>query len=125
MTRINAGYPVHNLTRQHLLAEHREIKRIPNAIRTGKAIIKDIPATFTLGKGHVRFFYNKLGYLLTRYQAIHAECKHRGYNVIDYSNAWQGIPNHLLGHYTPTKEAIALITERINIRLKPPRENYL
>jgi hypothetical protein len=31
MTRINL-IPVEELTDQHLLAEHREIKRIPNAV---------------------------------------------------------------------------------------------
>ena len=36
MTRINAGIPVEKLSDQHLLAEHREIKRIPNTKFTGK-----------------------------------------------------------------------------------------
>lgn len=43
MTRINVGYGVRNLTRQHLLAEHREIKRIPNMISSGKGVIKKHP----------------------------------------------------------------------------------
>ena len=33
MTRINAGIPPKKLTNRHLLAEHREIKRIPNVIK--------------------------------------------------------------------------------------------
>jgi len=40
MTRINAGYSVRRLTDKHLLAEHREIKRIPNMVKSGKAIVK-------------------------------------------------------------------------------------
>jgi hypothetical protein len=35
MTRINL-IPVNELTDQHLLAEHREIKRIPNVILSGR-----------------------------------------------------------------------------------------
>jgi hypothetical protein len=33
MTRINTGIPPKELTDKHLLAEHREIKRIPNCIK--------------------------------------------------------------------------------------------
>ena len=39
MTRINAGIPAAMLTGKHLLAEHREIKRIPNEVR--KAITEE------------------------------------------------------------------------------------
>ena len=39
MTRINL-INVEELTDQHLLAEHREIKRIPNVISKGKYSLK-------------------------------------------------------------------------------------
>jgi deoxyribonuclease (pyrimidine dimer) len=62
MTRINSAIKVKFLTDEHLLAEHREIKRLPYAykkrIETGKGF-KDIPKEFTLGTGHVLFFINK------------------------------------------------------------------
>lgn len=118
MTRINVGYPVEKLTTKHLIAEHREIKRIPNTIISGKAKIKDIPETFRLGAGHVKFFYNKLGYLLDRYNKIHEECLRRGFNVQDYSGSWDGVPSHLMGDYTPTKRDKALIRERISSKLR-------
>ena len=73
MTRINCGMPVKQLSRQHLIAEHRELIRIPNTIKSGKAIIKDILEKFTLGKGHVKFFYNKLLYLHKRYEELYQE----------------------------------------------------
>lgn len=61
MTRINLGVPVRNLTDEHLLAEHREIKRIPNAylvaLRSGS--IDKVPKKFCLGRGHVLFFIDK------------------------------------------------------------------
>ena len=81
MTRINIGVPVKTLTSKHLLAEHREIKRIPNVVARGRYNPKSIPPSFSLGKGHVSFFYNKLGYLKKRYQELYQECKERGYNV--------------------------------------------
>ena len=76
MTRINCGIPPKELSRLHLLAEHREIKRIPNVIKKKNGIIdiKKIPKEFCLGTGHVTFFYNKLKYLHNRYIDIHKEC---------------------------------------------------
>lgn len=89
MTRINAGMPVKWLTDKHLIAEHREIKRIPNAVKNRKVRWDlPIPDKFTLGKGHVRFFYNKIRYLERRYKRLHAECIKRGFKVQDYSSAF-------------------------------------
>ena len=116
MTRINAGIPPSQLSDKHLLAEHREIKRVPNSVKSGRAVIKDIPENFTLGKGHVKFFYDKLLYLLNRYREIHDECIRRGFNVQYYGAAWCDIRDDLMNDYTPTEEARNLILERINLR---------
>ena len=67
MTRINVGIQPVELTDQHLIAEHREIKRIPNCVAKGKYNMEGIPDKFKLGTGHVKFFYNKLLYLKFRY----------------------------------------------------------
>ncbi len=114
MTRINVGIDPRDLTQQHLLAEHREIKRIPNVIASGRYNLNMLPEVFTLGTGHVRFFYNKLGYLLKRYDRIYKECIARGFNVQPYHEAWQqGQPEELLQDWEPTAEARALIVGRL------------
>lgn len=118
MTRINAGIAPSKLSREHLLAELREIKRIPNQISRGKYSMKGQPSEFTLGTGHVKFFYDKCGYLLKRYRALHAEGLERGYNIQDFSGAWDGVPELMMGDYTPTAQAIKLIEERIRERTK-------
>ncbi len=41
MTRINVGINPEELPDKLLLAEHREITRITNTIKSGKAIIED------------------------------------------------------------------------------------
>jgi len=117
MTRINVGVSPSALCRQHLIAEHREIKRIPNAVSSGKAKIVNIPKTFGLGTGHVKFFYDKLGFLLKRYKSIHKECLDRGYNVQDYSSAWDNIPENLMNDYLPTSEDQQLVLKRIQEKL--------
>lgn len=117
MTRINVGIPVEKLTKQHLIAEHREIKRIPNMVRNGRAKIENIPSKFTLGKGHVKFFYNKLAYLKKRYEELYKEGINRGYNFTYYGNSWDGIPELLMNDYIPKKEDKKLIENRIKEKL--------
>ena len=46
MTRINVGIPPAELVNQHLIAEHREIKRIPNCIAKGRYNMDGIPDKF-------------------------------------------------------------------------------
>jgi hypothetical protein len=48
MTRINL-VAVETLYDQHLLSEHREIKRIPNVIKSGKEKLENIPNQYVLG----------------------------------------------------------------------------
>lgn len=116
ITRINAGIPVQDLSRQHLIAEHREITRIPNAIKAGRFSMNGQPAEFKLGQGHVKFFYDKLGYLKGRYMSLYLECRRRGYNVTNKMDAFVGIDPQYMGHYTPTPEAISIVKQRIKER---------
>lgn len=87
MTRINVGIPPANLSNKHLLAEHREIKRLPNHLaKHGPP--SNVPAEFKLGTGHVKFMIMHGAYTLRRYLAIYIQCKRRGFNVSNYSEAW-------------------------------------
>lgn len=122
MTRINLGIPPKELVRQHLLAEHREIKRIPNLIR--KKIINEvkinsdsIPEEFCLGKGHCKFFYNKLLYLKKRYVDLYRECIRRGYQVENYLSAWDNLPKELMNDYEPKPKDLKIIRQRIKEKL--------
>ena len=117
MTRINAGIPPYTLSTKHLLAEHREIKRIPNTIRSGKANLTNIPTEFNLGPGHVKFFYNKQLFLYTRYKELLTECKKRNFKVTDYSSAWDTLnQTDLWNSWTPEQIDIDKIKERILLR---------
>lgn len=117
MTRINCGVPVEELTDKHLMAEHRELKRVPNCVAKGRYNLKGQPGSFTLGIGHVKFFYDKLGYLKKRYEELHLECLKRTFKVQYYGNAWDNVPKHLMGDYTPTENDRKIIRERIKERL--------
>lgn len=91
MTRINSAIPVRRLTDEHLLAEHREIKRLPSCYLKAKTsgALQRIPKKFCLGTGHVTFFLDKFAFSMTRYMTIRKECEERGFNVPDYSPLWK------------------------------------
>ena len=116
MTRINTGIKAAELPDKILLAELREIKRIPNAIKNGRYNMNGIPEEFTLGTGHVKFFYNKLKYLYDRYQSLRSEAVSRGFNVSDFSEAWDGVPSDLMNDYLETDRDRNILIERINER---------
>jgi hypothetical protein len=122
MTRINAGIKPQELCDRHLMAEHREMKRIPNCIKKGRANLDNIPPNFRLGTGHVSFFYNKLGYLKDRYLSVRDECYNRGFNVQDYSDCWLDIPEKLMQDWIPTNEDRRLVQCRIAERLNALRK---
>ena len=126
MTRINSAIPVKNLTDEYLLAEHREIKRLPSclakAIKSGS--IDKIPEKFTLGKGHVLFFLDKMRFIRQRYLQIYDECKSRDMNVQSYLSSFDNIESKYMNEYTPTKEEHVLLVERIRIRISESKREF-
>lgn len=125
MTRINSSVKVRLLTDEHLLAEHREIKRLPSVYKKrldSNKGFNDVPLNFTLGTGHVLFFINKGKFTLDRYLKIREECIKRGFQVEDYSKNWSGYDK--LNDYTPTDTEHYLLVERITERLKNTKKPY-
>lgn len=118
MTRINCGIPVEELSRKHLQAEHREIKRIPNCVAKGRYSMNGQPSEFTLGTGHVKFFYDKLLYLKKRYEELYFECRKRNIAVQYYGSAWDSVPEELMNDYIPSERDTMIVRDRINERLK-------
>jgi hypothetical protein len=116
VTRINVGIDPAELPTKLLLAEHRELKRIPNMVRENRVNLTGIPARFTLGTGHVKFFYNKLGYLKDRYHKIYNECVSRECNVQYYGGSFEGIPENLMSEYSHSDEDRELLIKRIHLR---------
>ena len=122
MTRINASIQPYELSNSMLFAEYREAKRIPNTIKSGKAVIKNIPSEFKLSTNHVKFFYDKILYLKRRSDALYIECLKRGIKAEDYSDCYEGIPHHLFNDWRETKSSRALLKERINLRLTESKQ---
>lgn len=124
MTRINLVKP-EELTRLHLQAELKEITRVFGLSRKAQFDVikgkRKLPTEYTLGTGHVLFFYNKLKFISDRYQSLVVEMQNRGYkpNQISTEDLMQGIDNRLYLDYTPTQAAIEINKQRISDRLLP------
>lgn len=120
MTRINL-IPVDQLMDQHLLAEHREIKRIPNVLLKGDVDFRGIPPQYVLGTGHVKFFYNKLMWLYCRYMELYVECYKRGFDVTYYGRPFielRILAPYLWNYWSPSNDEILLSEQRIREKIE-------
>lgn len=119
MTRINC-VPVEELNGPHLVAEYRELPRVfalaEKAAARGSFIQPD---AYTLGKGHLLFFYTRLGYLAQRHAELIAEMKRRNYKP-SFSGVrredFPNIPDSYWNVWEPTEEALRLNRQRIKER---------
>lgn len=123
MTRINL-IPVQFLKDQHLLAEHREIVRIPNLIKSWKYNLDWIPKEYTMWKWHVKFFYNKLKFLYKRYLDLFIECKYRWFNVQFYWLAFEQVPMELMNDFEYSSKDILISSKRIQEKIKQKPNFY-
>lgn len=121
MTRINC-VPVQELSGPHLVAEYRELPRTFKLAE--KAAIRGKftqPDSYTMGKGHVLFFYTRLGYLANRHKQLIAEMKNRGYKP-NFSgverNDFPDIPESFWNDWTPTAKALEINRQRLLERSK-------
>lgn len=117
MTRINASIQPYELTDQHLLAEIRELPRILNTVKSGKAKIENKTDIFKLGSGHVTFFYPRLQFLVLRHKSLIKEANFRQFNTLNYKESYENLPKHLLNDWKPSNAVRELLKERVNERL--------
>lgn len=132
MTRVSSSVHPSKLCDQMLIAEHREIKRVPNDvfkhIQNGKLhLLQDLPVTFRLGTGHVKFFYDKIKYLHMRWLKIDLECRKRGFKMSDWSGAFKQVPEEYQNYWRENDDPevnriiVERITERLTLMKEEPR----
>ncbi len=122
MSRINC-IPPHELHNKHLLAEYRELPRVFRLARNDAII----PEKYTLGKGHVTFFYNKLAYLYERQIQLYNEMLRRGYKPNFHPEdllQWKEGREALWNTWTPDNNAIATNRARIAERLQEMQKKF-
>lgn len=124
MTRINC-IPVSELTDKHLLAEYRELPRVFKLARLARGNEEATwPKEYTLGRGHVLFFYDKLKYCLGRQIQLYDEMMNRGFKpTFNPSGLLTEWPHKfskyslLFNDWVPTVEAMTINRQRIKERL--------
>lgn len=123
MVRINLINPK-KLADQHLIAEYNEIlmllgyvKRYPN--------LHEFHSRYTLGKGHILFFKNKLKYLKKRHESIKIEMRNRGFKA-NKSIKLNKFNKKLIHDWKPSNRDIEIIKKRLinRLALKPSFYRY-
>jgi len=114
VTRINC-VPVAELSRQHLVAEYRELPRVfalaSNAYHARRRVVA--PRVYTLGVGHVKFFYQRLGYCRRRFDELRAEMMLRGYKPTYLNAPSVAVPADWQLDWEPTAAALTINRQRI------------
>ena len=128
MTRINC-VPPEELHDKHLVAEYHEITRVFGLVRkllvAGKDPLKvGAPERYTLGTGHVKFFYTRLGWVEGRMAELAMEMSRRKMKVrLELlKGISDGLPGNLFGGWEPDDEAMAINRERLAERLATMEE---
>ncbi len=132
MTRINL-VPPSVLTDKHLLAEYRELPRVFTAVRKlieqgKKPEDIEIPESYVLGKGHVKFFYNKMIWLFNRFNDLVLELDERSFDIDlklakDIDNQWSIFyDSGWWNDYTSTPEEIYVNMARLTLRHFKPEK---
>lgn len=118
MTRINCC-PVEWLSNKHLVAEYRELPRVFDLSLAAQ--LRDdkpndyIPLSYTMGKGHVKFFYPRLRWCVARQLRLIAEMQARNYKPT-FLNPFDLLVGHdtrWLGTWSPTAHNMIANLERL------------
>ncbi|GAY26360.1 hypothetical protein ATG_15630 [Desulfurococcaceae archaeon AG1] len=122
MVRVNLIDPLY-LTDQHLIAEYNEILMLIAYLRRYPLDRDDparIPQRFTLGKGHMVFFKNKVLYLKRRHDSLREEMTRRGFKA-NKTLSTEGFPPSMLNDWHPDEDDVRVVKARIieKIRAKP------
>lgn len=121
MVRINLVNPK-ILSDQHLVAEYDEMLMLVSYILRFPSLDGTEPLHYCLGKGHMKFFRDKVLYLKKRHEKLKKEMKKRGFIARKTINTKKFSKNNL-HDYNPVKSDFSIIRKRILQRIKD-KPNY-
>jgi deoxyribonuclease (pyrimidine dimer) len=121
MTRINI-VPVKELCNQHLFAEWREMPRLVSNLEKSlnrKVPFKntEIPPEYVLGKGHVKFFYDKFEFLYKRHKQLTEALLEKGYDIRADSDIFKTVDKKWFNDWKPSTKEMELNRKRITDRM--------
>jgi deoxyribonuclease (pyrimidine dimer) len=123
MVRINIINP-RRLADQHLIAEYNEILMLLGYVKQYPKE-ENLPENYVLGKGHIKFFKNKLLYLKERHEKLKNEMRERGFKANKTINLDE-FPQNLINSWKSSKKDEIIIVSRImeKINKKPNYYRY-
>jgi deoxyribonuclease (pyrimidine dimer) len=120
MVRINLINPK-KLSDQHLIAEYDEILMLLGYVRKYPRA-EGIPENYVLGKGHIKFFKDKLLYLKERHEIIKKEMRKRGFKTNKTINLGY-FDKGLINNWNPKNKDFEIIKDRIVLKIEN-KPNY-
>ena len=123
MVRVNLIHPK-KLADQHLIAEYNEILMLLGYVKQYPKE-ENLPENYVLGKGHIKFFKNKLLYLKERHEKLKNEMRERGFKANKTINLNE-FPLNLINSWKSSKKDEIIIVSRIieKINKKPKYYRY-
>lgn len=121
MVRVNLVKP-EKLSDQHLIAEYDEILMLFAYIKKYPKT-KDVPPRYLLGKGHMKFFKDKVLYLNERHKRLKKEMISRGFKAEKSLNL-NLVSSKNKKSWKPRKEDLDIIKERIMYKLNKKPHYY-
>jgi deoxyribonuclease (pyrimidine dimer) len=123
MVRINLINPK-CLADQHLIAEYDEILMLLGYVKRYPTLnLNKIPKEYHLGKGHIKFFKDKLLYLKRRHELIKKEMQNRGFKTNKTINL-QSFKKELKNDWKPNIRDKNIIKKRLIQKLKKKPRYY-
>ncbi|ASD52052.1 endonuclease V N-glycosylase UV repair enzyme [Pseudomonas phage PspYZU05] len=128
MTRINLT-KASVLADQHLMREYNELPRVLGLLdkhfAKTKKLPTNLPKNYTMGTGHIKFFYDKLLFLQKRQAELVAELLKRNYNIQYIDNLdISRFPIELQQDFSPSKYDIMISANRLLERVGEKPEFY-
>lgn len=123
MVRVNLINPK-KLSDQHLIAEYNEILMLVSYIQKHPSK-ENIPKNYTLGKGHMLFFKDKVRYLKQRHENLKKEMRARGFKTAKTILLGK-FKKNLVNDWKPQRKDKEIIKTRIleKLMLKPQYYRY-
>lgn len=122
LVRINV-IPPYELSTRDLHMEYHELPRIfewvRKAQRKGRLPKEIVPPAYVIGKRHASFFYDKLGFLNLRHQALIVQLRQRTVplgSTLELRKVNQDLSEIWWGDYIPTEAAMTLNRQAVTDR---------
>ncbi|MFA6088925.1 MAG: pyrimidine dimer DNA glycosylase/endonuclease V [Candidatus Woesearchaeota archaeon] len=116
MVRINL-VDVSKLSDQHLVAEYDEILMLVSYIKRYSKFDGTELKQYCLGKGHMKFFKDKVLYLKKRHELLKIEMRKRGF-VTRKNIVLSTFSKKNINDWKPTSLDVSIVTKRILSRIK-------